>query len=91
MTASTAKRKIEKFPHPKIRPIAGQPNFEDVVGVHLRLNTNEVSMNSKRVNGRIGLLYLSNPTIYGTHSIVDFDPPTNPGHNPTIPENSTGL
>ena len=82
---------LENFPYPNIRPVSGQPNFEAVVVVNLKLNTNTVRMHFNRGNGRLVLLCLTNPTIYSTLSTVDFDLPTNPVQNPTIPENSTGL
>ena len=83
-------RTLEKFPYPTIRPVSGQPNFETVTGVHLKLKSNEAYAHSNGVNEWLGLLCLINPKIYNTLSTVYLEPPNNPGQKPTIPENSTG-
>ena len=51
MTATTAEKIIETFPHPTIIPIIGQPNYESIAEVHLKLNTNAASIHSHRGNG----------------------------------------
>ena len=80
---------LENLPHLTIRPIAFQPNFEAVAGACLKLNTNASSLRSNLRKSLIGLLYLNNTTICNILSTVEFDPPNNPGQNPTIPENAT--
>ena len=59
--------------------------------MHLKLNTNAASIYSNRGNRQLGLIFLTlKPEVYDTISSVQFVPPTNPGLNPTIPQNSTG-
>ena len=91
MTASTAEKIVESFPHPTILPIIGQPNYETIAEVHLKLNANAASVHSHRGNGQLGLLYLTlKPEVYNTLSDVAFEPPANPGQHPDIPEGSSG-
>ena len=91
MTATTAEKIIESFPHPTIIPIIGQPNYESIAEVHLKLNTNAASVHSHRGNGNLGLLFLTvTPEVCDTLSDVPFDPPPNPGQHPCMPEGSTG-
>jgi hypothetical protein len=88
---STLDRIIESFPHPTIMPIVGQPTYETLAEVHLKLNTNAASVQSHLGNGLLGLLYLTvSPAVYNTQSAVNFTPPANPGPSPIIPANSTG-
>ena len=82
---------IESFPHPTITPIVGQPNYESLAELHLKLNTNAASVHSNRGNGQYGLIYLTlKPAVYATLSAVPFVPPANPGQNPNIPLGATG-
>ena len=57
-STSSTERIIEKFPHPNISPIVGQPTFETILLVHLKLNTNAVLIYSNRGNGQLGLIFL---------------------------------
>ena len=83
---------VESFPHPTVSPIVGQPSYETIVELQLKLNTKAASIYSHLCNGRLGLLLLTvKPAVYNTQSTVTFDPPTNPGQNSTIPTGSTGL
>ena len=83
---------VESFPHLTVAPIVGQPSYETIAELQLKLNTHVASIYSHRGNGRLGLLFLTvKPAVYNTQSMVMFDPPTNPGQNPTIPTGSTGL
>ena len=83
---------VESFPHSTVSPIVGQPSYETIAEIQLKLNTNAASVYSHRGNGRLGLLFfMVNPEVYNTESRVAFLPPTNPGRNPTIPDVSTGL
>ena len=82
---------IESFPHPTIMPIVGQPTYETLAEVHLKLNTNAASVQSHLGNGLLGLLYLTvSPAVYNTQSANVFIPPANPGPIPTILNISTG-
>ena len=90
MKALTADKLIESFPHPTMPPVLGLPTCKTIAPVHLKLNANAASMHSNRGNGKIGLLFLTlQPAVLNTLSTPHFDPPTNPGPNPTIPEKST--
>ena len=90
-STSSTERIIENFPHPTISPIVGKPTFETISPVHLKLNTNAASIYSNRGNGQLGLIFLTlKPEVHDTISSVQFTPPTNPGPNPTIAQNSTG-
>ena len=83
---------VESFPHPTVTPIVGQPSYETIAELQLKLNTNAASIYSHRGNGRLGLLFLTvKPAVYNTQSTVVFYPPTNPGKKPTTPTGSTGL
>ena len=82
---------IENFSHPTIPPIVGQPTYESLTELHLKLNTNAASVHSNRGNGQFGLIYLTlKPQVYATLSTVPFVPPANPGQNPNIPLGATG-
>ena len=56
-STSSTKRIIENFLHPTILPIVGQPTFEIILPVHLKLNTNAALMYSNRSNGQLGLIF----------------------------------
>ena len=87
----TPDRIIESFPHPTIMPIVGQPTYETLAEIHLKLNTNAASVQSHLGNGRLGLLFLTvSPAVYNTQSAVVFIPPANPGAAALIPAGSTG-
>ena len=81
---------IESFPCPTIQPIVGQPTYETLAEVHLRLNTNVASVHSHLGYGQLGLLFLTiAPPIYNTQSNIVFIPPANPGPSPVIPQGLT--
>jgi len=81
---------VDNFPHVSIDPIIGQPNYESLAEVHLKLNTNAALVHSHLGDGRLGLLYLTvTPVVYNTQSNIPFVPPTNPGPIPMIPNNAT--
>ena len=89
---SALEKIVESFPHPTVIPTVRQPSYETIAELQLNLNTIAASIYSHRGNGPMGLLFLTvKPEIYNTQSRVTFDPPTNPGQNPTIPTSSTGL
>jgi hypothetical protein len=88
---STMDKIVESFPHPTILPIVGQPTYETLAEVHLKLNTNAPSVQSHLRNGRLGLLFLTaSPAVYNTQSAVIFVPPANPGPAPVIAAGLTG-
>ena len=66
MTSSLNKI-IESFPHPTILKIVGQPTYETLAEIHLKINTNATSVHSHIGNGQLGLLYLTVlPDVYNT-------------------------
>ena len=88
--SSSAEKIVENFPHPTIQPIVGQPTYESLAELHLKLNANAASVHSNRGNGQFGLIYLTlKGEVYATLSAVPFVPPDNPGQNPTVPAGST--
>ena len=90
MKGVTAEKLIESFPHPTIQPVIGQPTYDAIAEVHLKLNANAASIFSNRGNGKLGHLFLTSPEACNTLSTVQFVPPPNPGLNPDIPEGATG-
>ena len=93
MLASISTDKIiETIPHPTFTPIIGQPTYESIAELHLKLNSNAASAHSNRSNGQLVLLFLTiKPEVHSTLSNVPFAPPSNPGPNATIQTGSTGL
>ena len=82
---------VERFPHHTIMPIVGEPNYETLNEVKLKLDTNGMSIRSHIGNIHLGLLYLTvTPAMYNTQSATPFVPPENPGPSPTVPAGSTG-
>ena len=82
---------MDSFPNPTISPIVGQPGYDTIAEVHLKLNANAASVQSHLGDGTLGLLYLTvTPAVYNTLSAIPFVPPPNPGSEPIIPPNSTG-
>ena len=51
------KKVINSSPHPTIQPIMGQPTYEMLAKVHLKLNTNVASVHSHLGNGQLGILF----------------------------------
>ena len=91
MSSSALDKVVEFFPHPTVQPIVGQPSYETIAELQLKLNTNAASVYSNRGYGKLGLLYLTvKPAVYNTQSSTQFIPPVNPGSNPNTPANSTG-
>ena len=82
---STFEKVVQSFPHPTIQPILGQPTYETLAEVHLKLNTNAASILLHRGNRQLGLLFLTiTPEIYNTQSNIVFVPSDNPGPSPVI-------
>ena len=88
---TTPDKIVESFPHPTIMPIVGQPTYETLAEIHLKLNTNAASVHSNLGNGLLGLLFLPvSPAVYNTQSATPFIPPENPGPTADIPAHATG-
>ena len=91
MSTTTAEKILENFPHPHIQPIVGQPTYESIAEMHLKLNANADSVHTNLGNGKLGFLYLTvEPSVYNSLSTVVFVPPVNPDLDPIIPTNATG-
>jgi hypothetical protein len=81
----------DNFPHKSIAPIVGQPTYETLKELHLKLNENAVKVHSNLGNGTLGYLGVTvEPAIYNTLSAALFIPPPNPGTAPIFPDDSTG-
>ena len=72
MSSTAASKKIiESFPHPTIVPIVEQPTYETITKLHLKLNTNAVSIHSNRGNGQLDLIFLTlKLEVYNTISTI---------------------
>jgi hypothetical protein len=81
----------ENFPHKTLPPIVGQPTYEAIKDLHLKLNENAVKVHSNLGDGLLGYLGVTvTPAIYNTLSAQPFVIPTNPGTTPVFPDNATG-
>ena len=82
---------MDGFPFPTIDPIIGTPDYESIADIHLKLNSNDASVQSNLVCGTLGLLFLTVLlAVYATLYTTVFVPPVNPGPEPSIPTGSTG-
>jgi hypothetical protein len=90
MVATAIDKLVDNFPHPNLSPIMGQPTYEILAQLYLKLNSNAASIHSNLGNGQLGLLQLTlSADVYNTLSATPFISPTNPGESVTIPRNST--
>jgi hypothetical protein len=81
----------ETFPHKTISPIVGQPSYEAIKELHMKLNENAVKVHSNLGNGLLGYLGVTvTPAIYNTLSAQPFVTPPNPGTSPVFPDDATG-
>jgi hypothetical protein len=81
----------EDFPHKTFPPIVGQPAYEAIKELHLKLNENAVKVHSNLGNGLLGYLGVTvTPAIYNTLSAQPFVIPPNPGTAPFFTDNATG-
>ena len=86
MTSSIDKI-MDSFPYPSIPPIIGQPGYDTISEVHLKLSVNAASIQPHLGCGTLGLFYVTvTPDVYNMLYNIDFIPPTNPGIDPNIPE-----
>jgi hypothetical protein len=91
MSASDATKITDNFPHKHISPIVGQPSYETIQELHLKLNENAVKVHSNLGNGLLGYLGVTvTPAIYNTLSAEPFVIPPNPGIAPDFPNDATG-
>ena len=88
---SSIKKIVYGFLFPTIDPIIGTPDYESIADMHLKLNSNAVSVQSNLGCGTLRLLFLTvSPAVYVTLSTTTFVRPVNPGPKPSIPTGSTG-
>jgi rubrerythrin len=81
----------ESFPHKTLPPIAGQPTYEAIKELHLKLNEDAVKVHSNLGNGLLGYLGVTvTPAICNTLSAQPFVIPPNPGTAPFFTDNATG-
>ena len=82
---------MDGFPFPTIDPIIGTPDYESIAEIHLKINSDAVSVQSNFGCGTLGLLFLTVlPAVYATLSTIAFVPSVNPGPEPSIPTGKTG-
>ena len=82
---------VDGFPFPTIPPIVGNPTYNTIAEVNLKLNSNSASVQSNLGCGTLGLLQLTvSPAVYNNLYATPFIVPINPGSSPYIPANSTG-
>jgi hypothetical protein len=91
MSTSDATKITDNFPHKRIQPIVGQPSYETIKELHLKLNENAVKVHSNLGNGLLGYLGVTvTPEIFDTLSNTPFVVPPNPGTTPVFPADGTG-
>jgi hypothetical protein len=91
MASSDDSKITDNFPHKHISPIVGQPTYETIKALHLKLNENVVKVHSNLGNGSLGYLGVTvEPAIYNTLSAQPFIPPPNPGAAPIFPDGAQG-
>ena len=88
---SSIEKIVDRFLFSTIEPIIGTPDYEIIANIHLKLNYNDVSVQSNLGCGTLGLLFLTvSPAVYATLSTTAFVTPVNPGPEPSIPTGSNG-
>ena len=81
---------VDGFPFPTIPPFVGNPTYNTIAEINLKLNSNFASVQSNLGCSTLGLLQLTvSPAVYNTLSVTAFFVPVNPGSIPIIPANST--
>jgi hypothetical protein len=92
MATSTDSKITDNFPHKTIPPIVGQPTYEAIKELHMKLNENAVKVHSNLDNGLPGCLGVTvTPAIYNTLSAQPFVIPPNPGTTLSVfPTEATG-
>ena len=91
MMPSSIEKIVDGFPFLKIDPIVVTPDYENIAGIHLKLNSNAMSVQSNLGCGTLDLLFLTvSPAVYATLSTIGFVPPVNPGLEPNITTGATG-
>jgi hypothetical protein len=86
MSSSNDFKITENFPHKTISPIVGQPTYEAIKELHMKLNENAVKVHSNLGNGLLGYLGITvTPAIYNTLSAQPFVSPPKPGASPVFP------
>jgi hypothetical protein len=82
------------FSHPELTPLAtdgSTPTYATLALLHMELNTNAMSIASRRGGGKDGLLSLTiTPLEYTAFSTTPFVPPTCPSEHPVHADGATG-
>ena len=82
---------VDGFPFPTINPIVGTLDYESIMDIHLKLNSNAASVQSNIGCGTLGLLFLIvSPAVYAIWYTIEFVLPVNPGPELSIPTGATG-
>jgi hypothetical protein len=82
---------VDNFPHKTIPTIVGQPTYEAIRDMHLKMNENCIAVHSNLGNGQLGHLGISvTPAVYDTLSATPFVAPVNPGAAPVFPNGAQG-
>ena len=88
---SSIEKIVDGFLFPTTKPIIGTPDYESIADMHLKLNSNAVSVQSNLGCGTLGFLFLTVlPAVYATLSTTAFVPLVNPGPEPSIPTGPNG-
>ena len=91
MAPSDDPKITETFPHKHITPIVGQPTYDTIKELHLKLNENAVKVHSNLGNGNLGYLGVTvEPAIYNTLSAQPFVQPPIPGAAAVFPVGAQG-
>jgi hypothetical protein len=91
MSTTDSTKITDNFPHKNIAPIVGQPSYETIKELHLKLNENAVKVHSNLGNGLLGYLGVTvTPAIFDTLSAAPFVIPPNPSTAPIFPADATG-
>ena len=87
---TTIAKIVEGFLFPHLSPIIGNPTYDSLAELHLKLNTNAASVHSSLGHGLLCLLFFTiSPAVYNTLSVVSFAPLVNPGATVIIPIDTT--
>ena len=88
---TTIDKIVDGFLFTTIPPIIGDPTYNTIAEVNLKLNSNSASVQSNLGCDTLGLFQLTvSPAVYNTLSAIPFIVPVNPVYVPIIPANSTG-
>ena len=77
---SLIEKTLDGFPFPTIDLIVETPDYESIVDIHLKINSNAAAVQYNIGCVTLGILFLTVlPADYATLSTILFFPPVNPG------------